>query len=343
MTSFTMSSSKKYTRGLGLASITLGALLLGGASAQAHEHTSGRIHNRKMVPTINMDHHYEHSSLGGGSNDNMMYGAAPDMRMPYGGGGYGMPQQIAQTGPGPLAQLLLASAGGAGGIAAESNQQPPAMQMLKLMAAANNQANDATPKMLQLVMQVGNGETNAIDILKTVLETHVLKTMSAEQLSSLKNKETAHISKVIELGQDLTQKSLQFEEALTKDAAQLSDELEAAANELSTLDTPEMLAVIAGVLEKMMKTAQNDSTTANISNDNDEVNEMMEKNEEFGALPPVNNMHKEENQEIADVADDDALDITDNMDDEEMDAYMQKAIKDDIKEYEQQFADDEHN
>ena len=332
MTSFTMSSSKKYTRGIGLASITLGALLLGGASAQAHEHTSGRIHNRKMVPTVNMDHHYEHSSLGGGNNNNdMMYGAAPDMRMPYGGGGYGMPQPIAQTGPGPLAQLLFASAGGAGGIAAESNQQPPAMQMLKLMAAANNQANDATPKMLQLVMQIGNGDGAAIDILKTVLETHVLKTMSAEQLSSLKNKETAHISKVIELGQDLTQKSLQFEEALTKDATQLSDELEAAANELSTLDTPEMLAVIAGVLEKMVKTAQNDSTTANVSNDNDEVNEMMEKNEE---------------QEIADVADDAGLDITDNMDDEEMDAYMQKEMKDDVKEDEQEFADewdDEHN
>eukprot|EP00237_Pycnococcus_provasolii_P002101 CAMPEP_0119194458 /NCGR_PEP_ID=MMETSP1316-20130426/4231_1 /TAXON_ID=41880 /ORGANISM="Pycnococcus provasolii, Strain RCC2336" /LENGTH=333 /DNA_ID=CAMNT_0007189795 /DNA_START=81 /DNA_END=1082 /DNA_ORIENTATION=- len=333
-----MSSSKKYTRGLGLASITLGAMLLGGgASAQAHEHTSGRIHNREMVPTINTDHHYEHSSLGGGNNNDMMYGAAPDMRMPYGGGGLRHAVTNRTDRAGPLAQLLFASAGGAGGIAAESNQQPPAMQMLKLMAAANNQANDATPKMLQLVMQIGNGDGAAIDILKTVLETHVLKTMSAEQLSSLKNKETAHISKVIELGQDLTQKSLQFEEALTKDATQLSDELEAAANELSTLDTPEMLAVIAGVLEKMVKTAPNDSTTANVSNDNDEVNEMMEKNEE---------MHKEEEQEIADVADDAALDITDNMDDEEMDAYMQKEMKDDVKEDEQEFADewdDEHN
>lgn len=149
-------------------------------------------------------------------------------------------------GPGPLASLLMA--GGA-------SNEPNFAQIAALMGGM--QEKNGNGNALQLLMSIGNSNAKPLELLQNLLEQHALKTLSKSRLDELKSSETQHVENVVSVAKQLTKAMVDFDKLLESTTTTLGSELEEAAVELSTLDTPEALAVVAGVLERCIEDMKN--------------------------------------------------------------------------------------
>jgi len=224
----------------GVACFVMAAALVWGEAA-AKEKTSGGLHTREP--------HKLHRAAGN----------------PYGGqmgNARGGPKDLDNTGApgGLLAGGLGAQLGPLAGMFLQANQPGPnaaptgdGAQLMNMLMQMNADQKASPPPMLAMMQLVsGTGNAKPLDLLVQLLEKHALKTIDKDELEQLKSTETTHVKEVVRVASDLTEQSLHFEEILAKDAQILSDELEKAAEELSTLSTEEALAVVAGTIEQLM-------------------------------------------------------------------------------------------